>query len=602
MKFRTEILFSLMVVVLSLLAVMAVAISLTINQSSAREVERALANGHRAFEAMQAHRRVLLQSQTRVVAEEPRLKAAVATKDISAETLGGVVREIQESLAADVLVLVDREGAVLVDATDPSAAGRLMGDDPIVTTAFKTGEGAGVWVMGNHAYQVHAQRLEFGSAVVGLMIVGFREDSVVMEALWSQLGSSAVLLVDGSIPARSSFEHEVSDAELLATLGQLRGSKGDQRATLGGHDYLLRFSPLAGYQGAAQVDVVVLESLDRWLAPGRRLMAVVLVLLLLGGLGAVFVARLLAAKLSRPVDRLVHFAQRLARGELRDRADALGPVEIQALGQAMNTMAAELEASRASLVEKERMERELQIAAKLQTGLLPTSVAISGLVVAAEMRPASEVGGDYYDILPVSGGALIGIGDVAGHGLIAGVTMMMIQNIVGTLVRLDPQASPRSMLMKLNDVLFENIRKRLKSNEHATLTLMRYFDGGRCVFAGAHEDMLIYRAKTKRCERVATPGTWVGAMKDVQKHMVDTEIAVNEGDTMVLYSDGITEARNQGGEQFGLDRVCDLIESEHANPQLLIDRLMGSVDAWSPVREDDLTLVILHRPLSGAAS
>src|SRR5262249_49156262 len=128
------------------------------------------------------------------------------------------------------------------------------------------------------------------------------------------------------------------------------------------------------------------------------------------------------------------------------------------------------EAAKVAIAEKKRLESELQIASHIQTAILPRDPQIEGLQMAARMLPAAEVGGDYYDVFPFEGGCWIGIGDVAGHGLPAGLVMLMIQSVVYALVQNDPAASPSNIVRELNSVLFENVRKRLKQTEHATFS------------------------------------------------------------------------------------------------------------------------------------
>ena len=132
--------------------------------------------------------------------------------------------------------------------------------------------------------------------------------------------------------------------------------------------------------------------------------------------------------------------------------------------------------------------------------------ASPGLEIAAAMHAATEVGGDYYDVVPVDDGCWLGIGDVAGHGLGTGLVMLMMQSGIGALARKMPDAAPRDLLLALNTMLVENVRERLGQREHATLTLIRYRRDGSLTFAGAHEEMLIRRAATGRCERIETPG------------------------------------------------------------------------------------------------
>ena len=176
------------------------------------------------------------------------------------------------------------------------------------------------------------------------------------------------------------------------------------------------------------------------------------------------------------------------------------------------------------LAERERLEREMQIATGIQTGILPRNVQVDGLEISAAMQPATEVGGDYYDVIPVAHGCWLGIGDVAGHGLPTGLVMLMLQSVVGGLVRHSPAASPRDVLVVVNQLLFDNVRRRMGQDEHVTLTLIRYDREGRLVFAGAHEYILICRARDGTVERLRTPGTWVAAIRDIREATDESQL------------------------------------------------------------------------------
>jgi len=261
----------------------------------------------------------------------------------------------------------------------------------------------------------------------------------------------------------------------------------------------------------------------------------------------------------------------------------------------MNRMVAELERSRDELAHKERLEKELEIATRIQTSILPRRLEAAGLTVAAAMRPASEVGGDYYDFLPTSDGAWIGIGDVAGHGLSAGLVMLMVQSIVAALAREGQTTTPREVVCRLNAVLFENIRDRLANDEHVTFTLLRYFRDGRVSFAGAHEDIVVWRKRLGVCETISTPGTWLGAVPDISRFTVDSELRLEPGDVLLLYTDGITEAMDATGQQLGLGRICEALnEVAEAPVDAIRDDLLGLVGNWARTQVDDVTLLVLR--------
>jgi DNA-binding LacI/PurR family transcriptional regulator/serine phosphatase RsbU (regulator of sigma subunit) len=253
------------------------------------------------------------------------------------------------------------------------------------------------------------------------------------------------------------------------------------------------------------------------------------------------------------------------------------------------------EATRRQIAERERLEKEMEIAARIQTSILPRDLNVAGLEIAARMQPATEVGGDYYDVVPVDDGCWIGIGDVAGHGLPTGLVMLMMQSGIGALARKIPDAAPRDLLLALNTMLVENVRGRLGQHEHATLTLLRYHRDGRLAFAGAHEEILIRRADTGRCDRIATPGPWVGAKRDITAGTVDSHAHLRPGDLLVLYTDGLTEAAVGDGRsaRFGSDRLVELIERHgQASAAEVRDVVLAAVAAFAPVREDDVTLLV----------
>src|SRR5215467_3320832 len=103
------------------------------------------------------------------------------------------------------------------------------------------------------------------------------------------------------------------------------------------------------------------------------------------------------------------------------------------------------------------MEEELAIARRVQTSLLPVNPALDGLDIAAVMLPADDVGGDYFDIRPVQSGGFIAMGDVSGHGLDAGLVMLMVQSSLATIVASRPNTSPRELLGLLNEVIYDNV-------------------------------------------------------------------------------------------------------------------------------------------------
>lgn len=313
-----------------------------------------------------------------------------------------------------------------------------------------------------------------------------------------------------------------------------------------------------------------------------------------GGLVVMLVtaALLIVATRSRvvkPLLRLASAASEIEQGVLENRASEYGNSEVADLARAFNRMGD-------AVAERERMlKMELQVAADLQLSILPKNVEVAGLETAAMMKPATEVGGDYYDIIPTPDGCWIGIGDVSGHGLGAGVIMLMIQSAVAALVSANPDVSPVQVECVVNRVLYENIRERMGRRDHATLSLLRYTHDGRVRFAGAHEDIVVYRAATGLIETFDTPGTWVGARKSVDVATVESELRLEADDVLVLYTDGVTEAmRNR--EQLGFERLVETVrESASGTAHDVRDAIVALVAEWTAYPADDVSVVVIKQ-------
>ena len=181
---------------------------------------------------------------------------------------------------------------------------------------------------------------------------------------------------------------------------------------------------------------------------------------------------------------------------------------------------------------------------------------------------ATEVGGDYYDVVPVDDGCWIGIGDVAGHGLGTGLVMLMMQSGIGALARKLPDAAPRELLLALNAMLVDNVRDaaRPARARHADAASATGADGG-LTFAGAHEEILIRRAATGRCERVTTPGAWVGAKRDIAAGTVDStaRLAARRSAGALHRRPHRGDGGRRRGERFGTDRLAALVEAHGAS-------------------------------------
>jgi PAS domain S-box-containing protein len=243
-------------------------------------------------------------------------------------------------------------------------------------------------------------------------------------------------------------------------------------------------------------------------------------------------------------------------------------------------------------VTKARRDEEFEIARRVQRSLVPIDPKLDGLDLSVTMVSADEVGGDYYDVRPVDSGGWIAIGDVSGHGLNAGLVMLMLESAMSTVQLALPECSASMALSIVNKVLFENVAHRMQRREYVTLMLLRYHRDGRVVFAGGHQDIVICRAADGAIEWVRTSGPWMAIESNLDP-FADEVTRLADGDLMILYTDGIIEARNAEGELFDVARLCDVIRETRLLPAVEIrDAILGRVRAFMHVQEDDMTVLV----------
>jgi phosphoserine phosphatase RsbU/P len=207
------------------------------------------------------------------------------------------------------------------------------------------------------------------------------------------------------------------------------------------------------------------------------------------------------------------------------------------------------------------------------------------------------VGGDYYDILKNGDALYMGIGDVTGHGLSAGVIMLMAQTALLTLVQTG-EKDPKRIMTVLNQVLYRNII-RIHDNKSMTMAVFRYKEHGFEV-AGQHESVLILRADAtvEEIDTVAI-GLPIGLEDDIEELVSTERFQLAPGDVMLLYTDGITEAENGAGDLYGLSRLKETFAKCHGlDVQETLDRILKDVREFigdTRIYDDISALVVKQR-------
>ncbi|MFQ5854660.1 MAG: PP2C family protein-serine/threonine phosphatase [Anaerolineae bacterium] len=248
-----------------------------------------------------------------------------------------------------------------------------------------------------------------------------------------------------------------------------------------------------------------------------------------------------------------------------------------------------------ALREAERVKQEMEIAARIQQSLLPDDPPppqLIGVVLAGYCIPAANVGGDYYDFLTDNAGRVnLLIADVSGHSVGSALMMAMARSILRR--EISQGSSPAAVLADTNTAMLHDLTN---AGLFITMFCARYDSvTRRLTFAnGGHNPPFLRRADEGEILSLDGDGMIVGILDDVVYE--EQSITLQPGDLMVLYTDGIVEARNPDGEQFGEERLRGLLEEcGSLAPGTLADRIYEAVREHSQdtAQQDDITLLIL---------
>ncbi|GBD90469.1 phosphoserine phosphatase RsbU [bacterium BMS3Abin04] len=256
----------------------------------------------------------------------------------------------------------------------------------------------------------------------------------------------------------------------------------------------------------------------------------------------------------------------------------------------LQTQAAEAQA-KVIQIENERKTKELEEARQLQLSMLPNKLPdIPNLDIAVYMQTATEVGGDYYDFHVDEDGALTAvIGDATGHGMKAGTIVTITKSLFNS------SASDENILnifSKISEVI-----KGMKFRQLAMCLLMLKIKNNKLkISSAAMPPALIYRKKNKSVEEIFIKGMPLGTMKTFPYRI--EESFLENGDTILLYSDGLPELVNEKEEMYGYDRIKKELNSVgEKEPEEIIDYLGNTALRWTNGKapDDDLTFVVIKK-------
>jgi sigma-B regulation protein RsbU (phosphoserine phosphatase) len=243
-------------------------------------------------------------------------------------------------------------------------------------------------------------------------------------------------------------------------------------------------------------------------------------------------------------------------------------------------------------VEKQRMQEELHVAQQIQQSLLPRGgLQAPGLDIAGLSVPCEETSGDYFDYVRRPGGRLgLVIGDVSGHGLGAALLMSTARALLRAFAA--TEAGPAELVTRLNRFLSEDVETgRFMTLFYGEIALrerqLTYVRAG-------HNEPVVYRRDTDTFEELAEGGVALAVIEDFEFTSTGP-LALNKGDVVVLYTDGIVEAMSPSREPFGIERMKEILRRQRDLPaKEVVAKIRQAVrdHTGTDVREDDLTLVV----------
>lgn len=417
-----------------------------------------------------------------------------------------------------------------------------------------------------------------------------------------------------------SFETEnllVSNNSALAAVARdmVAGKAGTARVELGGEEKYIAYAPLA----TVNWSVAVVVPVDDVIAPAEKtksqiitatgetsehlneqmdaakglFLALIVILFVLVAILSVLFARVI----TRPVSELKKGSVAIGKGDLEYRVRIDTGDEFEDLAGSFNTMAGDLKTHidelQRTTAEKERFAKELEIAKGIQQSFLPESApVIPGIEIAAKNVPALEVGGDFYDFIPIGKDRWgLVIADVSGKGVPAALFMALSRTLIraSTLANSDPAGAighaNQLICEDSKTCMFVTLFYAILDAKGMTLNYVNAGHNPPLLLKGESSDVTLLKAK----------GIALGVTDDVELQSV--KIDLRPGDVLVLYTDGVTEAINNEEEEFGEERLLRVITENRSLPaQMILENILAAINefAGSRPQHDDITIMVLR--------
>lgn len=320
------------------------------------------------------------------------------------------------------------------------------------------------------------------------------------------------------------------------------------------------------------------------------------VLLILLGISAFFLF-----SFGLPLERVAREVKLLLTGQKYARVSPSTIDEIGVFTYFFNEITHNLEKISKDILKNERITSELGIASKIQRDVLPKDAPpVEGLDIIAKTTAAAEVGGDSFDFIKQGANTYIYIGDVTGHGVPAGLVMMMVNTLIHVFSK--HNYTPQQMLAETNKILLEKI----SGQRFMTLLMLRWDEEQKKMYwtGAGHEHLLVYRAETREVELLRGGGIALRMAPNIEHILKEKEIeTLQPNDVVLLYTDGITEAKNPDGEMFTVGRLVEALRDtgHRSTAEGIFDSISERFANFilDAPQEDDITMIIAKRVPEG---
>lgn len=319
------------------------------------------------------------------------------------------------------------------------------------------------------------------------------------------------------------------------------------------------------------------------------------------GIGGIY---LLSDYFVAPIGRIVERVRKYSSGDIETELPLEGVEEFFEISKAFNVMISRLRRDHKNIIDRERVAKEIEVAGEIQKTLLPNELpAIPKLKTEAVYRGASRISGDLYDVFEIGRNQYcLLVADVSGKGIPASLIMSVLRTVIRIYAR--GKKSSHDILTAVNNYIKNDIPPGI----FITIFLAVYdIRNEKLNFVSAGHNPLIYYKKNKQqISLINPPGVPLGMPfenhNDFAARLKQQFIHVDDGDVLFVYSDGITEAMNRGGEKYGLKRLENMfkhivVDKAETDPAVISESILEDIDGYCGLADqaDDITFIIVCR-------